>query len=361
MKHTALYDEHKKLGAKMVPYAGFEMPVQYSGVKEEHQAVRENVGLFDVSHMGQFLIQGTNALDLIQHLTTNDVSKIAIGQAQYNILTDKNGGIIDDLIVYRYGEEVFMMVVNAANIEKDWNWIEKINKERADWAEISNESDSLSLIAVQGPKAVELVQRLSDTDVSKIKFYHFQFGSINGLENVNISATGYTGSGGFELYMPNHYAPDIWNALLENGEDLGVKPAGLAARDTLRLEKAYSLYGNDIDETTTPLEANLAWVTKFGTDFIGENALKIQKEQGITKKLVGFSMIDKGIPRKGYPIVNAEGKTIGRVTSGTQSPTLNQGIGLGYVTPELSKVGSSIYIEIRNKKLKAEVVKTPFV
>ncbi len=361
MKRTALFEEHLRLNAKMVEYADFEMPVQYKGVTDEHLAVREHVGLFDVSHMGQFILKGNQAEELLQFLTTNDISKLEIGKAQYSCMTNYNGGVVDDLIIYQLGDKEFMLVVNAANIQKDWDWIQKIADENAFGVEMKNKSDEMSLIAVQGPNADQLVQRLTDTEVKNIPYYQFEYGAINGLDNVIISATGYTGSGGFELYMPNNYAVDIWKALLENGEDLGVQACGLAARDTLRLEKAYCLYGNDITDETTPLEAGLGWITKLNTDFVAREQLQKQKEKGLKRKLIGFEMIDRGIPRKGYTIVSLEGDEIGQVSSGTQSPMLKKGIGLGYVSTENAKVGNEIAIQIRDKNVMAKIVKTPFV
>ncbi len=361
MKHTVLYDEHLNLKAKMVPYAGFEMPVQYQGVTQEHFAVREHVGLFDVSHMGQFILKGPEAASLLQYLTTNDLEQLNVGKAQYSCMTNKKGGIVDDLIIYQLAEEEYMLVVNAANIEKDWNWIHQIAKEQDCRVIMQNQSEEMSLIAVQGPKAVDLVQKLTDTDVSAIPFYHFQSGVLNGLENVLISATGYTGSGGFELYMPNSYAVDIWKSLLKNGEELSVMACGLAARDTLRLEKAYCLYGNDIDEDTSPLEAGLGWITKLKTDFVARDLLLQQKSVGVSQKLMGFEMKERGIARKGYEIVDAKANAIGRVTSGTQSPMLKKGIGLGYIQTPQATLGGEIFIKIREKVIPAQLIATPFV
>jgi aminomethyltransferase len=357
MKNTALTKVHEQLGAKMVPFAGYKMPVQYEGVKVEHEKVRTGVGVFDVSHMGEFLISGPNALDLIQKISSNDASKLVVNQAQYSCMPNDKGGIVDDLIIYKMKEEQYLLVVNASNIEKDWNWISSHNSMLAD---MKNISDEYSLLAIQGPKAAEAMQSLTDVNLSDIKFYTFNVGPFAGVDNVIISATGYTGSGGFEIYCKNDQVEQVWNKVFEAGKDWGIKPIGLAARDTLRLEMGYCLYGNDIDDTTSPLEAGLGWITKFSKDFINADALLKQKEEGITKKLVGFKMVDRGIPRHDYEIVNTSGENIGRVTSGTMAPSLNKGIGLGYVTKDLSAPGSEIYISVRNKQLKAEVVKLPF-
>jgi len=357
MKNTALTKVHEQLGAKMVPFAGYNMPVQYEGVKVEHEKVRTGVGVFDVSHMGEFLISGPNALDLIQKISSNDASKLVVNQAQYSCIPNDKGGIVDDLIIYKMKEEQYLLVVNASNIEKDWNWISSHNSMNAD---MKNISDEYSLLAIQGPKAAEAMQSLTDVNLSDIKFYTFNVGPFAGVDNVIISATGYTGSGGFEIYCKNDQVEQVWNKVFEAGKDWGIKPIGLAARDTLRLEMGYCLYGNDIDDTTSPLEAGLGWITKFSKDFINADALLKQKEEGITKKLVGFKMVDRGIPRHDYEIVNTSGENIGRVTSGTMAPSLNEGIGLGYVTKDLSAPGSEIYISVRNKQLKAEVVKLPF-
>ncbi len=357
MKNTALTHIHEKLGAKMIPFAGYNMPVQYEGINIEHETVRKGVGVFDVSHMGEFLIQGEHALDLIQKVTSNDASKLAIGDAQYSCLPNEIGGIVDDLIVYRIKEQTYLLVVNASNIEKDWNWISSYNTMNA---EMTNISEDYSLLAIQGPKAVEAMQSLTSVDLSEIQFYTFKVADFAGIEHVIISATGYTGSGGFEIYCKNNEVEKVWKAVFEAGKDFGIKPIGLAARDTLRLEMGYCLYGNDINDTTSPIEAGLGWITKFTKDFTNAEALKKQKETGVDKKLVGFKMVDKGIPRHDYEIVNAAGEKIGVVTSGTMSPSLKEPIGMGYVTTENSKVGSEIYIQVRNKNLKAEVVKLPF-
>ncbi|MBA5630249.1 glycine cleavage system aminomethyltransferase GcvT [Moheibacter lacus] len=358
MKVTAFNQIHKDLGAKMVPFAGFEMPVQYTGVNHEHFIVREGVGVFDVSHMGQFFAKGPEVAQLLEFIGTNDSTKVEIGQAQYNCMTNEKGGIIDDLIIYKMSNDEWMLVVNASNIEKDWNWINLQNK----WdVQLENRSDEMSLLAIQGPKAVASMQSLTDINLSEIPFYHFQIGTFAGIENVIISATGYTGSGGFEIYFENQYAEQIWKKVMEAGKDFGIEPCGLAARDTLRLEKGYCLYGNDINDETTPLEAGLGWITKLDTDFVAKDILAKQKEEGIKKKLVGFKMKEKGIPRHDYTIVDEYENTIGIVTSGTQSPMLKEGIGLGYVSIEFAKPGTSIYIQIRDKNILAEVVKLPFV
>lgn len=357
MKKTALNDIHEKLGAKMVPFAGYNMPVQYEGVITEHETVRNGVGVFDVSHMGEFLLTGEHALDLIQKVTSNDASTLTIGKAQYSCLPNNEGGIVDDLIVYRMKEEQYLLVVNASNIEKDWNWISQHN---TFGAEMRNLSDDYSLLAIQGPKAVEAMQSLTSVDLSAIKYYHFEVADFAGIEHVIISATGYTGSGGFEIYCKNSEVEQIWNNVFEAGKTFGIKPIGLAARDTLRLEMGFCLYGNDIDDTTSPIEAGLGWITKFTKDFINSAALKQQKETGVSRKLVGFELLERGIPRHDYEIVDAKGTTIGKVTSGTMAPSLNKGIGMGYVSTELASVDSEIYIKIRNNNVKAKVVKMPF-
>lgn len=358
MKKTALNSIHIAAGAKMVPFAGYEMPLQYSGLTDEHLNVRENLGVFDVSHMGEFFLKGEKALDLVQKVTSNDASKLIDGKIQYSCLPNGKGGIVDDLLVYRVNNEEYMLVVNASNIEKDWNWIKSHN---TFGVEMTNKSDEISLLAVQGPKAVEVLQKLTSVNLSEINYYSFVYGDFAGIENILISATGYTGAGGFEIYFENKHAETIWNAVMEAGEDFGIKPAGLAARDTLRLEMGFCLYGNDIDDTTSPLEAGLGWITKLSKDFIDSDYLKAQKESGLTKKLVGFELIDKGIPRHDYEIENEEGKTIGKVTSGTMSPSLKSAIGLGYVEKPYFAVDSEIFIVVRNKKLKAKVVKIPFL
>lgn len=357
MKNTALTQTHIALGAKMVPFAGFNMPVQYEGVNAEHETVRQSVGVFDVSHMGEFLIEGEHALELIQKVTSNDASKLTVGKAQYSCLPNENGGIIDDLIVYRIKDETYLLVVNASNIEKDWNWIQSKNNMGA---QMRNLSDDYSLLAIQGPKAVEAMQSLSSYDLSAIKFYHFVVADFAGIEHVIISATGYTGSGGFEIYCKNTEVQQIWNKVFEAGKSYGIKPIGLAARDTLRLEMGYCLYGNDIDDTTSPIEAGLGWITKFTKEFTNSQALKTEKEQGPKRKLVAFELDERGIPRQGYDILDNNGNVVGQVTSGTMSPSLGKGIGLGYVPFEISGTGNKINIQIRKKSIPATIVKLPF-
>jgi aminomethyltransferase len=357
MKNTALVDTHLALGAKMVPFAGYNMPVQYEGVNAEHETVRNAVGVFDVSHMGEFLLTGENALALIQRVTSNDASTLVVGKAQYSCLPNGKGGIVDDLIVYKIKETQYLLVVNASNIEKDWDWISSHN---TDGVEMKNLSDEYSLLAIQGPKAIEAMQALTTVDLSAIKYYHFEVGPFAGIEHVIISATGYTGSGGFEIYCKNTEVKHVWDKVFEAGASVGIKPIGLAARDTLRLEMGFCLYGNDIDDTTSPLEAGLGWITKFTKDFVDADFLKQQKEAGVTRKLVAFEMVDRGIPRHDYPLLDSEGNTIGKVTSGTMSPSNKVGIGLGYVTTEFSAVDTEIFVEIRDKGVKAKVVKLPF-
>lgn len=359
MNKTALFDKHVSLGAKMVPFAGFEMPVQYSGVTQEHLAVREKVGIFDVSHMGQFFIEGAAAKDLLQFVTTNNVDALENGKAQYTCLPNGNGGIVDDLIVYKMNDEKYFVVVNASNIEKDWNHISKYNEKFG--ATMTNSSDEMSLLAIQGPKATETLQKLTDTNLSEIPYYHFTVGKLGGVEDVIISNTGYTGSGGFEIYFKNENAEQLWDAVIEAGEEFEIIPCGLASRDTLRLEKGFCLYGNDIDDTTSPLEAGLGWITKFDKDFLDKERFAQQKADGITRKLVGFEMQERAIPRHDYLVVDAEGNEIGKVTSGTMSPLKNVGIGLAYVAKDHFKIDSEIYIQIRNKNVLAKVVKLPFV
>lgn len=358
MKRTALYDKHVALGAKMVPFAGYEMPLRYSSDIEEHMTVREDVGVFDVSHMGEFFLRGPKAFDLVQRVGSNDASKLYDGKAMYGYLPNETGGIVDDLIVYRISEEEYMLVVNAANIEKDWEWVSKYNTEGV---EMENASDKMSLFAVQGPKAMSVLKKLTDADVDSMKFYTFQKGSVGGVEDVIISATGYTGAGGVELYVDNEHAETLWDALFEAGAEEGIKPIGLAARDTLRLEMGYCLYGNDIDDATCPIEANLGWVTKFNKVFTNSERLQERKASGGAQKLVGLLMIDKGIPRKDYELFNANDELIGRVTSGTQSPVLKRGIGMGYVAKEFAKTDTEVFVGVRNRRLKAQVVKPPFV
>lgn len=358
-KKTALFDKHVSLGAKMVPFAGFEMPVQYSGVTEEHFAVREKVGIFDVSHMGQFFVEGPSAKDLLQYVTTNNVDALEDGKAQYSCLPNGNGGIVDDLIIYKMEDEKYFVVVNASNIEKDWNHISKYNEKFG--AKLTNASDEMSLIAIQGPKATETLQKLTDTQLSDIPYYHFTVGTVAGVSDVIISNTGYTGSGGFEVYFKNESAEKIWDSLTQAGDEFGLIPCGLASRDTLRLEKGFCLYGNDIDDTTSPLEAGLGWITKFDKDFVDKEFLAKQKEEGVTRKLVGFEMQERAIPRHDYLVVDADGNEIGKVTSGTMSPMKSVGIGMAYVSKPHFKTGSEIFIQIRNKNVPAKVVKLPFV
>lgn len=357
MKNTALTHIHESLGAKMVPFAGYNMPVQYEGVNAEHETVRNGVGVFDVSHMGEFLISGPNALALIQKVTSNDATTLVIGKAQYSCLPNENGGIVDDLIVYKIKDEQYLLVVNASNIEKDWNWISSKNDVGA---EMKNISDDYSLLAIQGPMAMEAMQSLTSVDLAAIKYYHFEVADFAGIEHVIISATGYTGSGGFEIYAKNTEIEQIWNKVFEAGKAYDIKPIGLAARDTLRLEMGFCLYGNDINDTTSPLEAGLGWITKFNKDFTNSENLKAQKEAGVSRKLVGFELTERGIPRHDYEIVDKNGNIIGIVTSGTMAPSLNKGIGLGYVTTEFAGVDSEIFIRIRKNDIPAKVVKLPF-
>lgn len=357
MKNTALTQIHLDLGAKMVPFAGYNMPIQYEGLKVEHLNVRSGVGVFDVSHMGEFFVEGTHAMNLIQKVTSNDVSVLVDGQVQYSCMPNLDGGIVDDLLVYRIHSEKYMLVVNASNIEKDWNWINQFNDKGVS---LTNKSDDYSLLAVQGPKAIEALQPLTYIDLSDMKYYTFKSGQFCGIEDVIVSATGYTGAGGFEIYFLNEHAEKIWNSIFESGNKLNIMPIGLAARDTLRLEMGFCLYGNDIDDTTSPLEAGLGWITKFTNDFNNSSNLLKQKEYGLIRRRVGFVMQERGIPRKDYLIIDSEGNTIGEVSSGTMSPSLDIAIGMGYVKKEFSKVGTEVFIQIRNKQLKAEVVKLPF-
>lgn len=357
MKNTALTHIHENLGAKMVPFAGYNMPVQYEGVNAEHEIVRNGVGVFDVSHMGEFFLKGENALALIQKVTSNDASKLVNGKAQYSCLPNNDGGIVDDLIVYKIKDNHYLLVVNASNIEKDWNWISSHNDLGV---EMTNASDQYSLLAIQGPKAAQAMQSLTNIDLSNMGYYTFQIGDFAGKQNVIVSATGYTGSGGFEIYFKNEDAEYIWNKVFEAGAAFGIKPIGLAARDTLRLEMGFCLYGNDINDTTSPLEAGLGWITKFDKTFTNSDNLLHQKEAGVARKLVGFEMIERGIPRHDYEICDAQENVVGIVTSGTQSPSLGIAIGMGYVPSALAAVDSEIYIRIRNKDIKAKVVKMPF-
>lgn len=358
MKNTALSQKHISLGAKMVPFAGYNMPVSYSGLNDEHATVRNAVGVFDVSHMGEFILKGDKALDLIQRVTSNDASVLTDGKAQYSCLPNNDGGIVDDLIVYRINEKTYMLVVNASNIDKDWNWISKHNTENV---EMQNISKKTSLLAIQGPKALDTLQKLTSIKLVDIPYYSFVKGTFNGVENVVVSNTGYTGAGGFEIYFENEYAEKMWDSIFEAGKEFGIKPIGLGARDTLRLEMGFCLYGNDIDDTTSPIEAGLGWITKFTKDFTNRTAIEKQKTEGVTKKLVGFEMIDRGIPRHDYQIADANGNIIGKVTSGTQSPTLNKAIGMGYVNKDFAKADTEIFIVIRDKAIKAKVCKMPFL
>lgn len=360
MKNTPFTNKHMALGAKMAEFAGYNMPISYSGINDEHATVRKNAGVFDVSHMGEFILKGENALDLIQRVTSNDASKITDGQAQYSCLPNEQGGIVDDLIVYciEYNK-VYMIVVNASNIEKDWNWISKFNTKDV---EMHNISDKTCLLAIQGPNATKILQPLVDTDILNLKYYTFTKAKFAGVDNVIVSATGYTGSGGVEIYFEDKdgAADKIWDAIFEVGAPQGLKPIGLGARDTLRLEMGYCLYGNDIDDTTSPLEGGLGWITKFTKDFTAKDILQRQKAEGVKRKLVGFEMLERGIPRHDYLIKDADGNTIGKVTSGTQAPSLNKAIGLGYVAVSHTALDSEIFIDIRNTPVKAKVVKAPF-
>lgn len=355
-KKIPLHELHVALGAKIVPFAGFEMPVRYTSDIEEHKTVRQGVGVFDVSHMGEFIVRGPGALPLIQRVITNDATKLSVGKAQYACMTNENGGIVDDLIVYQLEETTYMLVVNASNIEKDWNWLKKHNHTGAELQDISDET---CLFAVQGPLATKTLQPLTKVDLSQIPYYHFVKTTLAGVEII-VSATGYTGAGGFELYVPKQHASTVWKKVFEAGEPYGIKPIGLAARDTLRLEMGYCLYGNDIDDTTSPLEAGLGWITKFNKEFVGADVLKKQKEEGIQRKLIGLIMLDKGIPRSQYPLCTLQGEPIGHITSGTISPMLGYGIALGYVRLAYAKENTEIAVDVRGKLLKAKVVKLPF-
>lgn len=358
LKRTALYQKHIDLGAKVIPFAGYEMPVRYSSDKEEHNCIRENVGVFDVSHMGEFIVEGPNALDLIQYVTSNDASVLVDGKVQYSCFPNEEGGIVDDLLVYKLKDEKYMLVVNASNIDKDWAWI---NKHNSFGAELKNISDDYSLFAVQGPKATEVLQKLTSHDLASMEYYSFGTIPFAGKEGVLVSATGYTGSGGFEIYVRNEFASEIWDLIFEAGKDFDIQPIGLGARDTLRLEKGYCLYGNDIDDATSPIEAGLSWITKFTKDFISKDKFQAQKQNGVSKKLVGLKMIDKGIPRSHYTVESLNEEVVGEVTSGTISPTLNYGVAMAYISTESAKVGTELLVVVRNKKLKVEVVKFPFL
>ena len=359
-KKTPLYNKHVELGAKMVPFAGYIMPVHYqTTIQEEHENVRKNVGVFDVSHMGEFIVEGPGALDMIQHITTNDASKLKQGAAQYTCMPNETGGIVDDLIVYRLADDKFMMVVNASNLEKDWKWVNDHNKFDA---KVTDESDKMGILAVQGPKAIDLLQKLTSVDLSAIKFYHFTIGDVAGVEGIIISATGYTGSGGFELYIPNEKMEQIWDALFEKGKEYGILPAGLGARDTLRLEMGYCLYGNDIDETTSPIEAGLKWITKFKkeAEYPSKQLFIKQFKEGVKRKLTGFKMEGKRIPRHGYKVLNKEGEEIGVVTSGTFAPSLDIPVGMAYIDTDYIEPETEILIDFGRKKMEGEVVKLPF-
>ena len=357
MKKTALYEKHAALGAKLVPFAGYEMPVRYGSEIEEHHAVRKSVGIFDVSHMGEFLVKGPNALELIQKVSSNDASKLEVGKVQYSCMPNATGGIVDDLLVYMLKPEEYMLVVNASNIQKDWDWISHNNEMNA---ELENISDNVSLLAVQGPKAQQLIQKLTKTDLSSLSYYTFSKGNIGAItDGAIISATGYTGSGGFEIYVYNEFAAQVWDEIMKAGEEFGIKPAGLGARDTLRLEMGFALYGNDIDDNTSPIEAGLGWITKFTKNFVNAENLKKQKEEGPGRKLVGFLMEEKGIPRSGYEIMNEKEEIIGHVTSGSMAPSLGIGIGMGYVKSSYAAKDTEIFIAVRKRKLKAKVAKLP--
>jgi aminomethyltransferase len=355
--NTSLSHIHESLGAKMIPFAGFNMPVQYTGETLEHLNVREHVGVFDVSHMGEFIIRGEGAFELVQKITSNDVSKLVDGKVQYSCLPNGNGGIVDDLLVYRISENAYLLVVNASNIQKDWDWISTHN---TSGAVMENISARTSLLAIQGPKATQAIQSLTDMNLSEMSYYTFQKGLFAGKENVLISTTGYTGAGGFEIYVKNEDVEDVWNAVMESGKSHHILPTGLAARDTLRLEMGFCLYGNDIDDSTSPIEAGLGWITKFTNDFVDSDRLKKQKENGVDRTLVGFELIDKGVPRQGYDVLNDRNETIGTVTSGTMSPSMKKAIGLAYIPKAMKTVGSEIFISVRKKRLKAKVVSLPF-
>jgi aminomethyltransferase len=356
-KRTPLYNKHVEAGAKIVPFAGYDMPVSYTGINAEHEAVRTAVGMFDVSHMGEFIVKGPGALELIQRVTSNDASKLFDGKVQYSCLPNSNGGIIDDLLVYRMSEEEYMLVVNASNIDKDWDWIVSQN---TGGVELKNISDKTALLAVQGPKATAALQKLTDVDLASLEYYSFVRGTMAGFDNVIISATGYTGAGGFELYIKNENAEALWDAVMEAGKEFGIAYAGLGCRDTLRLEMGFCLYGNDIDDTTSPIEAGLGWITKFTKEFTASDIIQGHKTNGTSRKLVGFILEERAIPRHDYEVCDADGRVIGKVTSGTQSPSLKIPIGMAYVETAFSKIDSEIYIKIREKLSKAKVVKLPF-
>lgn len=360
MKTTPFTDRHIALNAKMHEFAGYNMPIEYSGIIDEHHTVRNGVGVFDVSHMGEFWVKGPNALSFLQKVSSNNVAELTVGKAQYNYFPNTVGGIVDDFLIYKYEEEKYMLVVNAANIEKDWNWCVTNNTVGA---ELENASDHTAQLAIQGPKALQVLQKLTGIDLTSIPYYHFTTGEFAGVKEVILSNTGYTGAGGFELYFYPEYGEQIWNAIFEAGQEEGIKPCGLGCRDTLRLEMGFCLYGNDIDDNTSPIAAGLGWITKFvdGKDFISRHKIEADKKNGTAEKLVGFKLAEKGIARHGYEIVNDEGEPVGRVTSGSISPCLKEGIGLGYVAKDYAKAGSEIFIKVRNKSLKANVVKLPFI
>ena len=363
MKNTPFIEFHKAAGARIVPFAGYNMPIEYFGINAEHMTVREKVGVFDVSHMGEFIVKGDKALDFLQYVTTNDVSALYDGKVQYTCFPNGNGGIVDDLLIYRFSEKLYLLVVNAANIEKDWNWC--VSNAKRFGLEVGenliNMSDRTAQLAIQGPLALKTMAKLTDEPIEEMEYYTFKVIDLPGIKKVLFSTTGYTGAGGCEVYIDANDADKLWKMVFEAGEEYGIKPIGLGARDTLRLEKGFCLYGNDINDTTSPIEAGLGWITKFTKDFIDKDLLLKQKEQGVSRRLKGFKMIDRGIPRQHYQIFDAEGNNIGEVTSGTMSPCLKQGIGMAYIASDFCKVGTEIYIEIRGKHLKAEVVKIPFV
>lgn len=358
LKKTPLYDQHVALGAKMVPFAGYEMPVQYTGVSHEHHVVRQKVGMFDVSHMGEFWVEGADAMAFLNSVTSNDVAKLTPGKVQYSCLPNATGGIVDDLLVYCVNDTKYMLVVNASNMAKDWAWLQQFAGHFD--VRMSDASEGTALLAVQGPLAAQALQSLTDLDLGAMTYYTFGIGTFAGVSNVVVSATGYTGAGGFEIYIPNAHAAATWDAVIAAGAPFGLEPIGLGARDTLRLEMGFCLYGNDIDDTTSPIEAGLGWITKFTKEFTNSAALKAQKEQGVARKLVGIKMIDRGIPRHGYPIVDATGAAVGEVTSGTMAPSLNEAIGMAYVPTASAAPGSTVWVEVRGKALKAEVVSLPF-
>jgi aminomethyltransferase len=358
LKKTPLYDQHVALGAKMVPFAGYEMPVQYAGVSHEHHVVRQKVGMFDVSHMGEFWVEGADATAFLNSVTSNDVAKLTPGKVQYSCLPNATGGIVDDLLVYCVNDTKYMLVVNASNMAKDWAWLQQFAGNFD--VLMTDVSEGTALLAVQGPLAAQALQSLTDLDLGAMTYYTFGIGSFAGVSNVVVSATGYTGAGGFEIYIPNAHAAAAWDAIIAAGAPLGLEPIGLGARDTLRLEMGFCLYGNDIDDTTSPIEAGLGWITKFTKEFTNSAALKAQKEAGVARKLVGIMLLERGVPRHGYPIVDASGAAVGEVTSGTMAPSLNEAIGMAYVPTASAAPGSTVFVEIRGKALKAEVVSLPF-